>query len=256
VRARRLALGSGGTPYINIAQLFEPQNTLERSLVAAATDPAARPQFYRDLVAADLLVIQEPDAPPQQLKIRPVEVNGHDCLPVFSSLPRLQQFVDHEVGYVAMNALEFMKITRGAFLLLNPGSDYGKEFLPEEIASILDGTIWQPQSSYTAERDTQVLLGQPARYPAELVDVLGRVFAKFDSVRAAYLAHFFNPAQGDKPHTLIAIEAADHWEQIAAEAGMAANGVNVPDPPVDFVRLPSSGLDSYFQNVEPFYRRA
>jgi hypothetical protein len=198
--------------------MSEPLNPLERSLVAAATDPAARPQFYRDLASSDLFVIQEPDTPPQQLNIRPIEVNGHDCLPVFSSLGRLQRFIDREVGYAGMNALEFMKITRGAHLLLNPGSDYGKEFLPEEIASILDGSIWTPQQSYTTERETQVLLGQPARYPAELVDVLRRVFPKFGSVRAAYVAHFFNPAQDAKAHTLVAIDASERWDEIVAEA--------------------------------------
>jgi SseB protein N-terminal domain len=126
--------------------MFEPQNDLERSLIAATTDPAARPQFYRDLVASDLFVVQEPDTPSGQLNIRPLEVNGNDCLPVFSSLPRLQAFIDQEVSYIAMNARDFMQITRGARLLLNAGSDYGKELLPEEIASILDGSIWQPQS--------------------------------------------------------------------------------------------------------------
>lgn len=235
--------------------MFEPQNTLERSLVAATTDPAARPQFYRDLLQSDLFVIQEPDAPPQQLSIRPLEVNGNDCLPVFSSLAALQRFIDREVGYVAMNAFDFLNITRGARLLLNPGSDYGKEFLPEEVASILDGSIWRPDQSYTVERETQVLLGQPARHPTELVDVLRRVFAKLESVHAAWLAHFVNPAQDPKGHTLIAIEASENWDQIVGEAGMAANGVSVPDPPVDFIRLPNAGLDSYFQSVEPFYRR-
>ena len=235
--------------------MFEPQNALERSLMAATADPAARPQFYRDLVASDLFVVQEPDTPPGQLNIRPIEVNGNDCLPVFSSLPCLQRFIDREVNYVAINARDFMDITRGARLLMNPGSDYGKELLPNEIASILDGSIWQPQSTYTAERDTQVLLGQPARYPEELVEVLRRVFGKHDAVRAAYLAHFFNPAQDAKAHTLVAIDAPEDWERIAGEAGMAANGVNVPDPPVDFIQLPNEGLDSYFQSVEPFYRR-
>src|SRR5687767_9205159 len=103
---------------------FEPQNSFERSLMQASSDPAHRPQFYRDLAAAELFIIEE-GPPPEwsgrtvlkegySLKVRNIEWNGKLCTPVFSSLPRLQAVVQSEVSYIAMNALEFMKITRGA----------------------------------------------------------------------------------------------------------------------------------------------
>ena len=44
---------------------FEPQNDLERSLVKADDDPAHRPQFSRDLVQADLFVVQQGESPPE-----------------------------------------------------------------------------------------------------------------------------------------------------------------------------------------------
>ncbi|HEX2834116.1 MAG TPA: enhanced serine sensitivity protein SseB C-terminal domain-containing protein [Thermoanaerobaculia bacterium] len=245
--------------------MFDPQNALERALVAAATDPAARPQFYRELVAANLFVIQEgpPPASPRaftaeagfELKIRHVELRGRSWMPVFSSLPRLQAFLDHEAGYLGMNALELMKITRGASLLLNAASEYGKELLPEEIESILDGSIWRPRSPHVLERDTKVLLGQPSRPPQELVAVLRRVFARHKDVKKAYLAHFVNPSEDGKPHTLIAIEASANHDRIVSEAMLAANAITVPDPPVDFTLLPNPGFDSYFRSVRPFYRR-
>ena len=245
--------------------MFTPENRLEECLVAATSDPAARPEFYRQLVAADILIIDEGAAPEthgqrtletgHELKIRSIEVNGESYLPIFSSLARLQAVIQSEVTYLAMNALELMKVTRGARLLLNPGSDYGKEFLPEEIESIVDGSIWRPDASYTTEQDTQVLLGQPARYPEELVQVLKRVFEGNANVNGAWLAHFFNPASGEPAHTLVAIDADGDWEQVVSEAGIATNGVTVPDPPVDFIRLRGSSLESYFSSVEPFYER-
>lgn len=245
--------------------MFDPENALERALVAAATDPAARPRFYRELVAANLFVIQEgppPSAPRAftaeagfELKVRHVELRGRSWMPVFSSLPRLQSFLDHEAGYLAMNALDLMKITRGASLLLNAASEFGKELLPEEIESILDGSIWTPRNPQVFPRDTKILLGQPSRYPHELVAVLQRVFARHKGVKKAYLAHFVNPAQDEKPHTLIAIEASANRDQIVSEALMAANAIAVPDPPVDFTILPNRGFDAYFRSVKPFYRR-
>lgn len=233
--------------------------------MAAAGDPAARAEFYRELIASDLLVIDEGRVPEEtgrvtleagrQLRIRNIEFRGQSYLPVFSSLTRLQAGITETVGYLAFNALELLKITRGAKLILNPGSDYGKELLPEEVESIIDGSILRPRESYTVDRSTQVMLGQPARVPTELVEVLKRVFKRHDGVRAAFLAHFVNPAKDAKAHTLIAIDAAGDWDRIVSEAGLAVGGVTIPDPPVDFVRLPNSGLDSYFKTVQPFYRR-
>ena len=37
--------------------MFEPVNDLERSLMKVATDPAFRPQFHRDLLDADIFVV-------------------------------------------------------------------------------------------------------------------------------------------------------------------------------------------------------
>jgi len=39
--------------------------------------------------------------------------------------------------------------------VLNPGSDYGKEFLPDEVSRLLDGTIFQPQERHVIERATK-----------------------------------------------------------------------------------------------------
>jgi SseB protein C-terminal domain len=118
--------------------------------------------------------------------------------------------------------LELLKITRGARLILNPGSDFGKELLPEEVESIIDGSILRPRESYVVDRPTQVMLGQPARYPTELVEVLKRVFKRHDGVRAAFLAHFVNPAKDATAHTLIAIDAAGDWDRIVISWAEAA----------------------------------
>lgn len=246
---------------------FEPQNKLERSLVQAATDAAHRPQFYKDVVESDIFIIQE-GTPPEtsgkttlkeglQLQIRHIESEGKQFIPIFSSLPRLQAVLQHEVGYIAINTLEFMKITQGADLLLNPGSDYGKEFTKEEIASILDGSIWKPTESFVAKKETKIMIGQPANYPKELVDALSRLFKKTKEVKRAYVAHFFNPERDEKPHSLIAVEVTSNWDMVSACAGIVARDVPSPDPPVDFIQITGTGgLEDYFiRECKPFYEK-
>ena len=246
---------------------FEPQNELEKSLVRAAKDPAHRPQFYRDLVASDLFIVRE-GLPPanhqrtvlpagEKLQIRFVQWNGKNCIPVFSSLPRLEAVIREAGGYLSLNALELMKITKGADLVLNPGSDFGKELVAQEIASLIDGSMWQPSETYVARKAEQVMIGKPANYPRELADALSRFFKTQKGVKRAFLAHFFHPERDEKPHTLIAIEYGGEWDPIVAGAGIVVRNVTVPDPPVDFFPMTGRhGLEDYFRREsQPFYQR-
>lgn len=246
---------------------FDPQNAFERSLERAATDPSHRPQFYRDLTGAELFIVQP--APPaggsgrrvleagETIQVGRIEWNGMSYIPVFSSLKRLEAGLTEPAGFLAMNAIEFMKITKGANLLLNPGAACGKELPADEIASILDGSIWEPSERWQAEEEEQVMIGQPARYPEELVSALDRFFRTQKSVQRAFIAMFFNPKRDEKPHTLIAIEVSGEWEAVVAGAGMIAREVVVPDPPVDFMQITGrGGIEEHFtKGGRPFYRR-
>lgn len=248
--------------------IFEPQNPLEESLVRASSDPAHHPQFYRDLLDSDIFFIRDgpvPEAPEgvtleegESVAIVEIEWNGKRYLPIFSSLLRLQNVIQREVGYMGMNARTFLELTQGADVVLNPGSSYGKELTKAEIAALLDGSIWQPENRVTFERDTQVLLGQPARYPQQLVDALRRLFATLPQVERASLAHIFIPGPDQVPHTIVGILAADDWDQVVAEAGVVARGCEIPDPPVDFVQLTpqATGVGNYLlQEAPAFYER-
>lgn len=247
---------------------FEAQNHLERSLMRATSDPAHRPQFIRDFAGSDILVIEHgrENVPSGRrmleagttLKVVNIDWNGRPVIPVFSSLARLQEAIRSEVSFVSLNALEFMKITRGADWVLNPGAEYGKEFPAAELASILDGSIWQPTCQHVFEQETRVLLGQPSVYPAELTEALARYFRRTKGVKRAFLAHFFNPERDEKPHTLIGVEATGGWDEVMAGVEMVVGGVHVPDPPVDFIRIggEKGGVEDYFvRECKPFYER-
>jgi hypothetical protein len=247
---------------------FEPQNDLERSLVRAATDPAHRPQFYKDFIQSDIFIIQHGKRPQEKhervtlsqgekIQIENIEFKGKRYIPIFSSLTRLQATITGEVAYLGINALEFLKMTMGSALMLNPGSDYGKEITPEEAASIVDGSLWRPNERYVAQKEACVMIGQPKNYPKELVEALTRFFKTKKQVKRAWIAHFFNPDRDEKPHTLIAVDASDAFEEITSEAGIIARNVKIPDPPVDFLPITGrGGIEDYFvKDTKPFYER-
>ncbi|HUB26280.1 MAG TPA: enhanced serine sensitivity protein SseB C-terminal domain-containing protein, partial [Tepidisphaeraceae bacterium] len=111
-----------------------------------------------------------------------------------------------------------------------------------------------PSKVFSPEKPTRVLLSQPKNYPTELVAALTRCFQSMRQVRRAYLAHCLFAAPSEKPHTLIGLEVSGDWHQVAASAGMVAQSVEVPHPPVDFMQMTGkSGVENYFKSVKPFY---
>jgi hypothetical protein len=244
---------------------FDPVNNLERLLIAAATDPASRPRFYQELLKSEIYAVQFGAASQQKsttqfktgdtVQLRNLKINGKTYIPIFSSLQRLREFIKEEVNYISMNARDFFTLVGGSEVILNPGAEYGKEFTGPEIESMIDGSIWRPATQYKARKDTQVMIGQPANPPTELIKALCDLFCTMKNVKLAYNAHFFNPDVNEKAHTLIAIQVTGEWEKTVAAAGMVANGVNIPDPPVDFIQLTGKSFEDYFSGQEPFYRK-
>jgi len=187
-----------------------------------------------------------------------VRIQDHDCLPIFSSLPRLQSFVRQESSYLVLPTRQFLEITRGADLALNPGSEYSKIFTAAEIAGMLEGHPGLPHERIEVKQDTQILLGQPSNYPTELVEALKRFFQQKPEVRRAWVARYVNPQQGPNGHTLIAIDTNGDWNQLMPAVGHVIQSVKVPELPVDVMQIrpgDSGGFSDYFlTKTAPFYQ--
>src|SRR5688500_2294366 len=114
---------------------FELQNDVEESLLRARTDPAARPEFYRALLAAELFVIGRAEGADgtarnglnagDRVMMMHVPYNDRSYIPVFSSFERMRQWVRDEVGYLAMPGRNLFENTPGAYFLLNPDTEVG-----------------------------------------------------------------------------------------------------------------------------------
>src|SRR6476646_3135727 len=90
-------------PRIKRVEMFEPVNDLEKSLMNAATNPAARPQFCRDILESSIYIINQADdklniqnnvlQAGAQLHIQSFEHNGQAWLPIFTALQRLLEYI-------------------------------------------------------------------------------------------------------------------------------------------------------------------
>jgi hypothetical protein len=148
---------------------------------------------------------------------------------------------------------------RGRYLILNPGSEYGKIFPPQEVEAILSGSIFTHDQTVEMPRGTKVLFAQPKDYPHQLIDALSRFFAKSRDVKAAYLALAFMPENDSAAHTLIGLEVDGDWDKIIGDVGVVVREVAPAVDVVDLVRVypnPTDTTGKYLKNeTKPFYVR-
>lgn len=250
------------------------ENELERLLKLAASGPAYRPAFFRELMDSTVYILGDSEQVLREGEIAlnaetPVNIqhwekqDGSSVIPFFSSLETLQKALeaDDEQPFLAMPARVLFEITQGADLFLNPKAEYGKEFFPDEVAMLLaTGGVVKPKER-DIEVETQLLLGQPEEYPSAMVDALTTLFSQRNIVRRAFLALIHDRAADEKPNLLIGLEVEAEQTEIEAlisEAGSVASETAPNDEPVDFclVSEKERGVSHYLiTHTQPFYQR-
>lgn len=247
----------------------EPTNDLERKLMLAADDPTSRPEFYEALLGAEVFVIGFTDTEGEGVATIPAGAkvsivnweknDGTPIVPFFTSLETLQKALKEEARYLALPARSFFEITLGSYLILNPASPYGKEFLPNEVKALLDTGMNHAPQTRVVQKETKVLLGQPANYPSEMVSALTTLLAKHSAVNAAYLCLMHDASTSEKPTLVVGFEGEGDLSKAMQAAGSVAADTVPKGEPVDFTVLKKgeAGLSDYmFKSVKPFYERS
>jgi len=241
--------------------LFIPENELERALVKAVKVPASAPDFYRLLLESDLLVLGTVEgkeaateaftlAPGGNLNLVTGLKDGQRYLPVFSSVLRMQDYVKQESKYLSINGRALLDLTRGAPVVLNPASEYGKELTAEQVGQLLG-----PSHPASPRR---TVVGE-VEYPVPLVEALTRVFAANPLVEAARMIQVTFTDRAKEPHPLVGIEAGPSIDfrslvdAIQREAEHAAPGTVFDIHRID--RATPNGATEALLQAEPFYVR-
>jgi len=232
----------------------------------AASDPGIRPEFYHAFLEAEILAIgKSSDNKPGRfiaetnttLQIMEINIEGRLLIPIFSSLPRLQEYVQREESYLQINCQAFLAaVGPDKGLILNPASAYGKEFTPSELAALIDGSFFQPIQTHQVTEKQEVLIGTPSDYPERLVNGLRSLFGRTPEVKQAYLAQIHIPASDEPAHLLVAVEADGDFAALAAECGMVIKETLDPEKFADLIRLQGSGVENYLrEQCQPFYEK-
>ncbi|CNL04106.1 enhanced serine sensitivity protein SseB [Yersinia proxima] len=260
----------------------DEDQSLESLLKLAATESIYRTAFFRALLDATVLVLVDDseqrgeDGEMTFTAGNGVNIlhwekqDGESVIPFFTSVEVLQQALDiaedqpidiDNQPFIAMPVRVLFEMTQGAHLFLNPKSEHGKEFWPQEVAMLLEnGGLAQP-AEMVVDKESQILLGQPEEYPAAMVDALIQLFSQRKPVRRAFLALMHDKSVDEKPNLLIGLEvdgSIDEIDQLIQEAGNVASDHAPDDGPVDFcvVNEKERGVSHYLMtHTQAFYQR-
>lgn len=179
-------------------------NELERLLAAAADDPAARPAFARAILDADVYVLGSVETddgtvvPGNRVKVQRFTDSDGWTTPFFSSQEAVQRFraarPDADPNQIRLQGRDVFLMAKDDRLTLNPGSPYGKTYLPAEIQAMLAGR--EPgRTTVQMSQPQTVRTGAAAHIPPHLLEVLTRYLAQRPVVEAARFGWIAYPDQ-------------------------------------------------------------
>ena len=189
-----------------------------------------------------------------------IEHQGKVVLPIFDSVERLRTWAQREVNYICMPVHALVRsIQGGVFFVLNTGTEYTKEFVPEELKWLKDSIETSQPKQGHVPAGTQFLVGAPAKIPEGLEAALRDCFhLRNDEVHAAYLGQIFYQLPGEKPHLALVLKTApldkDALSAMQTDIGVAIRGRLSPDEGIDIMFYNGAGVSAEIAKlVKPFY---
>lgn len=224
---------------------------LEQRLIRARTYPEEEPKFFRCLLDARIYAhAPVSDDHPRLRLLQFQHPDGFDAVPFFTSLEKARPPTGIAAKIIPLRGRQFLEITRGATVMLNP-NDCGCVLYPEEIAALLDSGAMARVETVKLETDRPILVMDAVEPPAWLVPALVALYEGLPFVKVAYLLKVA-PSEHPEQHTfLVAIGVARRHAERAARATITALQSTIinADMPLDLTSFdPAQGLPSYLRH--------
>jgi SseB protein C-terminal domain/SseB protein N-terminal domain len=244
--------------------MFEPENDIERMLLRASAEPAARPGFARALMDAEIfLVLISEDEPivtgpdgnamvPQgsRLTLASVERGDEKLLPFFTAPSRARSWFkgDHIVAPERTRDL-FGRFPDAPYAL-NPGSDHAKDFTPGEVQRMLGGLFDEGPQTRITEAPEKMLLVHPGEIPEALIAALRSELGANKSVRGAWLMLAMRAGQPERSW-MLGVDHHGSWNDVSAAIGRAVAGDVLKGRMLDAMPLDDGSLSSTLRTGIP-----
>jgi len=245
-----------------------PVNELEKALHKAAADNTQAPAFYEELMESKVFILGKPEENPDSGKFTleeeqaliiqhwERETDNSPVVPFFTSLQMLQQAIKDDEPYLELPTTSLFQLTMGAPLVLNPNSEFGMEFEPEDVAVLLD-TDLMDNNEHVLEEETEVLLGIPSEIPSGFSTILSDLFSKHPQIETAYIGTIQIPEDDDIEHLMVGLKGKGDLSEIIETAIKKISLVeDIGYETIDFYVIDQDDPDiSAFmvENITPFY---
>ena len=253
-----------------------PANELEQALHKAAIDEEKVEDFYKLMMESRVFILGTPaveNADPEFVLTEDDELminhwesdeDKSPVIPFFTSLQTLQKVIPEDEPYLEVPTEALFRMTLGIPMVLNPNTDFGMEFSPEDVVSLLGSDTVDNAEELLDLPDYDengTYLDTLAKQPETLVEKLCEILKEHSQIEMAYLAVIHEPAEDPEPHLLVGIlGTGDLDDTIAAIAESIPEEDNdSPFEMFDFFTISDQDPDiSNFltEQVEPFYRSA
>jgi hypothetical protein len=243
--------------------MFEPENDIERMLMRAATEPAARPAFARALMDAENFIVLACDRPlvpgpdgkatvptGARLTMKTATRDEQQLIAFFTAPSRARAWYKGEHIVAPDKARDLFARHHNESFFLNPGSAYGKEFLPGEVKGLLNGHFGDEPETEIIEKPEQVLPAHPKEIPTDLIAALGRELGALKSVRSAYLMLAMRSSKSGQSW-MLGVDHNGSWEDVRAAIGRALKGDVLSGWMLDAVSLDRTSLASTLRTGIP-----
>jgi len=253
-----------------------PANALEQALHQAAIDENKVEGFYKLMMESRIFILGTPAGDvtdpefvlteDDELMINhwESEEDKSPVIPFFTSLQTLQKVIPEDEPYLEVPAEALFRMTLGIPMVLNPNTDFGMEFSPEDIVSLLGSDSVNNTGSLLDQSEAEdegIYLDVLAKQPEELVKTLTEILKEYSDIQMAYLAVIHEPSEDPEPHLLVGLLGTGNLDttvtEIAERIPQADN--DSPFEMFDFFTISDQDPDiSNFltEKVEPFYRSA
>jgi len=236
---------------------------LEDLLRKSANESGLWPSFYKAILSSELIVLTDKASKNDGQTVLKADTSVNIVsfkdgkIPAFTSTDRIfdKGVIKNEVPFIGLNGRDLLELTKGDALILNPFSDFGKEFTPDEIKSLLDGTLFNPNIHETT-KDTRVQLGIPAQLPVGFENSLIEFSKTRIEIDSTYVAIIDRIDSGEGPNLIVGLKIESNEKEIFGELSNALRPYVKNGKHIELTRITGTGgLSSFFNKIEPIYKK-
>lgn len=217
--------------------MFEPLNTLERLLIAAATDPGARAAFIQAFLESEVYLSPAAEPPTDgslgEFVVSYLE-SGEQAAALFTARERLAEVVGPDARVWAWNGRAVFEALRGKAIHLNPNLTPQVIWSAADIAEILDG-----RSTVQVPAGAQMLLSHPAVKPDALIAALKSALGSLSAVKGAWM---LQADRGAQRSWLLGVRHSGPWSDIDHAITGALTAAGPMDRPLQAMPITNDTL--------------